>query len=108
VLADNGGLGLVEAAQEAADFWANKVRRGCLAVAGRVRSNVRRCGRGKCAFLRVSLTAHAAPLLPPPLRTACLQVRKESKDKSLPDWMAWANALRDSLKGLFDFVKVSF
>lgn len=26
VLADNGGLGLVEAAREGSDFWANKVR----------------------------------------------------------------------------------
>lgn len=56
VLADNGGLGLVEAAKEAVDFWANKVR-------------------------------------------------KDSKDKTLPEWMAWANALRDSLNGLYAFVK---
>ena len=38
--------------------------------------------------------------------TAYQQVRKESKDKTLPDWMAWANALRDSLKGLHEYVKV--
>jgi len=56
VFADNGAGGMLEAASESADFWANKVR-------------------------------------------------KDSKEKAAPEWMAWANALRDTHKALAEFVK---
>ena len=36
------------------------------------------------------------------------KVRKDSKEKTQPDWMAWANALRDTHKAIAEFVKENY